>query len=375
MRGGSSKRAAVAAAAAAVAAFASGLDAAAAQDGWAPLGSPPDSPPRHSPAGGRGADGASGDIAGSSAPYWRFLGGVAAGDSFAYRICDSLYGPLAQGAHGPHAPRRGDGRGGWACYLAEMHVEAVVPVSGGRGASYAPSGAGADVYVVRAAVEWGGGGDDVAGDAGDAGGNAAGTPRHRPESVLLVVDAGGGSLAVRHALPADRALAESLQRTVFWRGGLGGGAELSYGEPVAELIRGVPSTALLVSGSRVSASGLVEYTAMHGLPRPAHPAEGGWRAHGQGISKVVIAAGVGLPVSARVYGGVPPPLDHYHPGRPLFEYEMVSPALGAAPGGGQGAQDAQGAGADPISNPHYPVHGGRSRGAAAGGRGGGGGGW
>ena len=274
-----------------------------------------------------------------------------------------MYGPHAQGAHGPHAPRRGDGRGGWACYLAEMHVEAVVPVSGGRGASYAPSGAGADVYVVRAAVEWGG---------GHAGGGDAGTPRHRPESVLLVVDAGGGSLAVRHALPADRALAESLQRTVFWRGGLGGGAELSYGEPVAELIRGVPSTALLVSGSRVSASGLVEYTAMHGLPRPVHPAEGGWRAHGQGISKVVIAAGVGLPVSARVYGGTPPPLDHYHPGRPLFEYEMVSPALDAAPGGGQGAQ---GAGGDPISNPHYPVHGGRSRGAAAGGQGGGGGGW
>ena len=288
-------------------------------------------------AGGEGGAGA------GAAPYWRFLGGVGAGDSFAYRICDSLYGPFAAGGHGPLAPRSGDGEGRWACYLAELHIEAVVPVSGGRNGSAQAASAGADVYVVRAAADWGGGG-------------SAAQPRV-PESVLLVVDGGSGRLAVRHAMPADRALAESLQRTIFWRGGLGGGAALAYGEPVAELIRGVPSTALLVSGSRVSESGHVEYTAVHGLPRQAPHAEGGWRAHGgQGISKVVLAAGVGLPVSARVYGGSPPPLDHYHPGRPLFEYEMV--ALGQAPE--PGAQPGRGAApaADPISNPHYAVHGG-----------------
>ena len=350
MRGGGGRAAAAAAAAAAVAAAAAlahGIDAAAEQG---------------APAGGLPA----------GVPYWTFLGGVAAGDSFTYRICDALYGP-----HAPAARGRG---GGWACYLAEMRVEAVVPVSGGRGASAHGGGGGwdggADVYVVRAAADWDGGVAAAGAHVSAAGG--ADEPPLRPESILLVVDGGGGRLAVRHALPADRALAESLQRTIFWRGGLGGGAELAYGEPVAELIRGAPSTALLVSGSRVSSSGLVEYTAVHGLPRPAYSAEGGWRAHGQGISKVVLAAGIGLPVSARVYGGAPPPLDHYHPGRPLFEYEMVSLGRDAAPGGGQhGPGAAQG---DPISNPHYPVHGGRPGSSAAeradgGGSGGGSGGW
>ena len=267
-------------------------------------------------------------------------------------MCDALYGPHTAGVHGPHAPSRGGGGGGgvgggWACYLVELHIEAVVPVYGGRGGA-AP---GADVYVARAAVDWGGAG------SGSVGANSAAAPRQLRESVLLVVDAGEGRLAVRHALPADRALAESLQRTVFWRGGLGGGAVLAYGEPVAELIRGVPSTALLVSGSGVSDSGLVEYTASHGLPLPAPRAEGGWDAPGgQGISRIVIAAGVGLPVSARVYAGVPPPLDHYHPGRPLFEYEMVQPGRDGAPGAQPGRDIHPG---DPISNPHYPVHGGR----------------
>lgn len=342
MRAGRGAAAAVAAAALAAALAAAavfGLDAAAGQAAEH-AAEPPPAHPWGSAGGGAGHGGA-------SAPYWRFLGGVAAGDSFTYRICDALYGPLA--------PRRvgsgGDG-GGWACYLAGLRIEAVVPVSGGRGAA-----GGADVYVVGAAADWEGGG---------AAGIGGGAPSHRPDAVLLVIDGGDGRLAVRHALPADRALAESLQRTVFWRGGLGGGVELAYGAPAAELIRGVPSTALLVSGSHVSAGGLVVYTASHGLPRPAPYAEGGWRAHaGQGISKVALAAGVGLPVSARVYGGAPPPLDHYHPGRPLFEYEMVS--IGRAPD----AAHAQPAGntsahADQISNPHYPVHGGLGRGPPSG---------
>ena len=280
---------------------------------------------------------------------------MAAGDSFEYRICDSQYGP--------HAPPRPGHGGGWACYRAVLHVEAVVPVSGGRGGGI---GAGADVHVVRAEVDWGGG-------AGDAGAS----PRGPLEAVLLVVDGGGGRLAVRHADPADRPVAESLQRTVFWRGGLGGGVALAYGEPAAELVRGHPSTALLVTGSRVSADGLVEYTAEHGPPTAAPPRldGAGWRERaGQGTSSIVVAAGVGLPVSARVYAGLQPPLDHYHPGRPLFEYEMASfeqasarvaraGQAGAGDGGNGGTprETAAEEGA-PIANPHYSVHGGARRG-------------
>ena len=218
-------------------------------------------------------------------------------------------------------------------------------MSGGR------AGGGSDVHVVRAAADIGG------------------PPPAPPDAILLVVDGGNGRLAVRHAAPADRPLAESLQRTVFWRGGLGGGFQLAYGEPAAELIPGVPSTALLVSGSRVSAGGIVEYTATHGPLQPQPPMRGGgggWRAYGQGASEVVVADGIGLPVSARVYGGAPPPLDHYHPGRPLFEYELVAFGRGEG-GGGSGEQGGGGphAGAGragdgaPIVNPHYTVHGGR----------------
>ncbi len=277
-----------------------------------------------------------------AAPHWRFLGGVGAGDTFEYRICDSLYGP--RGA------RHGSG---WTCYAAALRIEAVVPVSGGR------DGGGADVHVVRAAA-----------DAG------APPPPAPPDAILLVVDGGHGRLAVRHAAPADRPLAESLQRTVFWRGGLGGGFQLAYGEPAAELVQGRPSTALLVSGSRVSAGGMVEYTAAHGPPQPqplTHGSGGGGdgrRALGQGASEVVVADGIGLPVSARIYGGAPPPLDHYHPGRPLFEYELVSFGRGGEGGGSAGEGAGGGAGGPhagagraeegaPIFNPHYPVHGGR----------------
>ena len=290
------------------------------------------------------------------APRWRFLGGVGAGDYYEYRVCDSLYGPPHGAPHGPPRAQGAAGAPAWTCYGAALHIEAVVPLSGGRG-----GGGGADVYVVRAAADMGG---------TDAGRDA----------VLLVFDGGEGRLAVRHAVPGDRPLAESLQRTVFWRGGLGGGFDLAYGEPVAEIVAGAQSTALLVSGSRVSAAGgHVEYVALHGPPRPAWAplpsfpsldwgAGGSWRAPGQGTSMLAVAEGIGLPVSARVYGGAPPPLDHYHHGRPLFEYELAAHGRAADHGphgdGGGGPARAEGPprageqGAGPIANPHYTVHGG-----------------
>ena len=307
-----------AAAAAAPTTAAAAAYPAAAADGTADPPADPRGDPRGEPA--------------REAPRWTFLGGVKAGDEFEYRICDSLYGP--RGAR--------QGGGGWTCYGAALRIEAVVPVSGGR------AGGGSDVHVVRAAAD-------------------AGAPPAPPDAILLVVDGGNGRLAVRHAAPADRPLAESLQRTVFWRGGLGGGFQLAYGEPAAELIPGVPSTALLVSGSRVSAGGIVEYAATHGPLQPQPPVRGGggWRAYGQGASEVVVADGIGLPVSARVYGGAPPPLDHYHPGRPLFEYELVAFGRGEEGGGpgergGGGPHAGAGRAGDgaPIVNPHYTVHGG-----------------
>ena len=308
------------------------------------------------------------------ASRWRFLGGVGAGDYYEYRVCDSLYGPPL---YGPPLKQGAAVAPAWTCYGAALHIEAVVPLAGGRGEG---GGGGADVYVVRAAA--------------DMGGEAKGAGAAGRDAVLLVFDGGEGRLAVRHAVPGDRPLAESLQRTVFWRGGLGGGFDLAYGEPVAEIVAGVRSTALLVSGSRVSAAGgAVEYVALHGPPRPAwaplpsFPAEwgagGSGRAPGQAMSMLAVSEGIGLPVAARVYGGAPPPLDHYYHGRPLFEYELVAsgraaergpqenegggPAGAEGPpraGGGDGGEGAGG----PIANPHYTVHGGPPGAPAEGGR-------
>lgn len=297
--------------------------------------------------------------AGSSA-HWVFMSGVGAGDSFSYRICDSLY-PAARAAlphAGPPAPhsaqqpaRAGHVHaafgGGGACYSVVLHVEAVVAKAGG-GTGGPKAGQEPVLYVVRAEAGPGAGGGNPAAGAG-----------------LLVVDS--ERFSVLHVFAGDRPLAESLQRTVFWRDGWGGRVPLAYGEPVVELLEGAPSSALLVSGSRVQAGGgaRVEYVASHGV-RIA----GGAGAGGDGVSTLVVADGVGLPVSARIYPGSRPPLDHYA-ARPVFEFELERfKARQAAEGAGhegpgqaaEGAQGARGARAGPpIYNPHYAVHGAISR--------------
>ena len=346
--------------------------------------------------------GAEGERAGGA--HWEFMSGVGAGDSFSYRICDALYHaapaalplllrhqaspqppppPLPHAAqparewHGAAAPPRGaGGGGGGACYSVTLHVEAVVDRAGGAGGG----GGGGEVrgtgsgplYVVRAEA----GAPAAAGPAPGAAG-------------LLVVDS--DRFSVRHVFAGDRPLAESLQRTVFWRDGWGGRVPLAYGEPAVELIRGVPSSALLVSGSRVSDDGgRIEYVASHGVriapaagAAAAAAAAGGegprWagRAWGEGagVSTLVVADGVGLPVSARIHRGTPPPLDHYA-GRLAFEFELAWFEQGEgrqAGGRGEawaGQEERPGpparagaAGGPSIDNPHYGVHG---RGAAAG---------
>ena len=336
--------------------------------------------------------------------HWEFMSGVGAGDSFSYRICDALYPaapaallllrhqaspqpppPLPHAAqparegHGAAAPSRGagggGGGGGGACYSVTLHVEAVVDRAGGGNGGNGGGGEGrgtgsGPLYVVRAEA-----GAPAAGAAPGAAG-------------LLVVDS--DRFSVRHVFAGDRPLAESLQRTVFWRDGWGGRVPLAYGEPAVELIRGVPSSALLVSGSRVSDDGgRIEYVASHGVRiapaagAAAAAAAGGegprWagRAWGEGagVSTLVVADGVGLPVSARIHRGAPPPLDHYA-GRLAFEFELAwfEQGEGRQAGGRGEAWAGQAerpgpparvgaAGGPSIDNPHYAVHG---RGAAAG---------
>lgn len=306
------------------------------------------------------------------AAHWVFMSGVGAGDSFSYRICDSLYPayPAAMmhaaahsAAHSSTQPARGGhvhaasgggggGGGGGACYSVELYVEAVVARAGGwrgGGGGGPEAGQGSALYVVRA----------------EAGSHAGSSPA--AGAGLLVVDS--ERFSVLHVFAGDRPLAESLQRTVFWRDGWGGRVPLAYGEPVVELLEGVPSSALLVSGSRVQAGGgaRVEYVASHGV-RIAGSAGAG----GDGVSTLVVADGVGLPVSARIYPGSRPPLDHYA-ARPVFEFELerfkvrqVSEEGAGHEGPGQAAEGsaagAAGAGAGPpIDNPHYAVHGARFR--------------
>lgn len=308
-----------------------------------------------------GAQGTGGGAAGGGAAHWVFMSGVGAGDSFSYRICDSLYPAYpaammharphsaAQPARGGHVhAASGGGGGGGACYSVELHVEAVVARAGGwRGGDGGgpEAGQGSALYVVRA----------------EAGSHAGNSPA--AGAGLLVVDS--ERFSVLHVFAGDRPLAESLQRTVFWRDGWGGRVPLAYGEPVVELLEGVPSSALLVSGSRMQAGGgaRVEYVASHGV-RIAGSAEAG----GDGVSTLVVADGVGLPVSARIYPGSRPPLDHYA-ARPVFEFELerfkvrqVSEEGQGHEGPGQAADGSAGAGAGPpIDNPHYAVHGARFR--------------
>lgn len=311
--------------------------------------------------GPRAAPGAGG---GGDAAHWVFMSGVGAGDSFLYRICDLLYRaapaalPLAASSaaaaaapsaassaaaaapppqpHAAHPARAGHahaGHGGGACYSVALHVEAVV------GGAWAGTGGPERVqksalYIVRAEA-----------------GAASAAPG------LLVVDS--ERFSVLHVFAGDRPLAESLQRTVFWRDGWGGRVPLAYGEPVVELLEGVPSSALLVSGSRVQAGGArVEYVASHGV-RIAAVGGGGDGGGDGGVSTLVVADGIGLPVSARIYPGARPSLDHYA-ARPVFEFELEGFEARKAESSGHPRTEA---GADswtrgpPIHNPHYAVHG------------------